>query len=376
MSQTRKYELLRFICFATWCGLLIVGLWPFNFFPRNKVEWLRERNGIHFDWHGQIFSTVPWSVSEGHSGSAEKDSFSIEVWLQPDKVFGWISDILSMYDPARTKNFTIVQSGADLVVRGRFRDHNNRVGFRSVWLDGVFQQGRVRFVTVTSGPLGTALYLEGVRGKLYPYTPAANNLSGMLLLGHSSAGGNAWAGALLGLAIYHRALTPDEVSQHYKAWSEAMAGELAAEKGIVALYPFDERTGDRILNKVDWMPDLVIPKKFYILHRTFLAHSFRLQRSDVEDMAINILGFVPFGFLVSAYLYHAACFPRSKALLLTVIFGAMTSLIIECLQAYLPSRDSSLPDVINNILGTTLGTMAFKVRLVPDELAGRGAASP
>ena len=366
MTQTPKYRLLRLCCFAIWGGMLVVGLWPFNFFPRNKVEWLGNKNGIRFDWDGQVYSADQLTGWEMESGTHQMSSLSIEMWLLPsDKTYRWFSVILAMYDPARRENFTIAQYQHDLELRGRLRDHDNHARFGKMWVDDILQKGRERFVTVTSGPQGTAIYLEAVREKLYPHlTLTADNFSGQLLVGHSPAERNPWAGELLGLAIYNKALTADEVSQHYKAWSKTSLAELATNKGILALYPFDERAGDLIHNHADSGPNLVIPRRFYILHRRILAPSFKLHRSDLGDVAINILGFIPFGLFVSAYLYTAARLPRYRAVLLTVVIGGMTSLTIEFLQAYLPSRDSSLMDVINNVLGTTMGAMLLKPTLL------------
>jgi hypothetical protein len=359
MLQSRRQKLLQLSCLAMWCGLLVAGLWPFNFFPGNKVEWLGGKNGIHFGGDGQIYGSVPWNVSEVRPDSSPSDSFSVEIWLQPDKVCGCLGTIFSTYDPARPENFVLDQSIGDLVVRGHFRDHKDHLGFRSLYLDDVFQKGRSRFVTITSGQQGTTIYLEGVRSRFYPYALEADSLSGRLLAGHSAAGSNAWAGTLLGLAIYNRVLTAEEVSGHYKAWSEASTAELAAEKGIAVLYPFDERTGGLVRNHVAAMPDFVIPGRFYILHRTFLVLPSKFQRSDWDDAAVNILGFVPFGLLISAYFGGIAQLPRWQSLFLTILVGGITSLFIEFIQAYLPTRDSSLLDLINNTLGTTLGAMMF-----------------
>jgi hypothetical protein len=194
---------------------------------------------------------------------------------------------------------------------------------------------------------------------MYPLTPLADNLRGQLLLGHSAAGKSAWAGTIFGLAIYDRALTPDEVSAHYRAWSQTKSGELAAAPGTVGLYPFDERSGNLIHNRAGSMPDLVIPKSFFTLRKRFLPRSFSFKKSDLRDAAVNIAGFMPLGLLVCAYLRGAARRSKPGAVLLTVLLGAATSLLIELLQVYLPSRDSSLPDVINNILGTALGAVVL-----------------
>lgn len=357
--ETQEQKILRLACIAVWLGLLVVGLWPFNFFPRNRVEWLGNRNGIHFGWHGQIYTTTPWKISERQPDSSANGAFSIEIWLGFDKGFGW-GTILSIYDPARPETLRINQSLTDMVLRGSFQDQNRASGFKPVWMNGIFRNRQVRFVTITSGPQGTAVYLEGVGDHLTPYSPVGDNFSGRLLLGHSGWENSAWAGTLLALAIYDRPLTADEVREHYALWSGNSVEELAKAEGIVALYPFNERAGDLVRNQAGSMTDLVIPRRFNILHRRFLADPSKLQRSDISDAAINVLGFIPFGLLVSLYFSQAMRLPRLQAIVSATVIGGMTSLLIEFLQAYLPTRDSSYLDLINNVLGTVLGAIVVE----------------
>lgn len=75
-----------------------------------------------------------------------------------------------------------------------------------------------------------------------------------------------------------------------------------------------------------------------------------------EDLAVNVLGYVPLGFVLVPAL------PRRlsvlAAILLATLLGALLSLSIETAQNFLPSRISSNVDLGCNALGALIGAVA------------------
>jgi hypothetical protein len=152
--------------------------------------------------------------------------------------------------------------------------------------------------------------------------------------------------------------------------------------------------------------DLVIPEYFAPYERVYLGWDpdWMKRSSDWLDVAVNILGFVPFGMLMIFVARAKKCLSvlvpeclseekegggleggllakggREKdvglqdqkkvnrdtivAVVLAVVAGFVVSIAIEYLQAYLPSRDSSLRDLVTNTLGTAMGAVAAALLL-------------
>lgn len=74
------------------------------------------------------------------------------------------------------------------------------------------------------------------------------------------------------------------------------------------------------------------------------------------DLALNMLGFVPFGFVLAPALPRRLA-PLATALLAALLAGAL-SLGLEIIQNYLPSRVPSNVDLGCNTLGALLGAVA------------------
>jgi len=356
IASDMRPNLLCFSCLFLWLGLMLAGLWPFNFRPRNRVNWLPGAQGLHFNQYGQIYGQTPLRLKPAPAIEASSPGFTLELGVSPPANYDTISTILCVCDPAQKRDLTLQQWGTFLMVHGYFHDVTSGGTLASLWMGHIGSIERPAWLTITSGPEGTMVYVDGrPRTSLRDKTVLPESDSGFLLLGHSPSGGAAWSGDIFGLAFYNRPLAPNEVAAHHQIW---LSGKTEQLKSAFALYTFVEGKGSLVHN---WIaspaPDLFIPARFERFRPNILDFPHPMKKSDVQDTIFNILGFIPFGFLLMLYLHHVKGYPTADAVLLSVTAGATTSLIIELAQVLLPTRDSSALDLINNVVGSLAGSL-------------------
>ena len=280
---------------------------------------------------------------------------TIELWVTCWEDGPKISDLVSVYQSPDREPFAIEQSSSDLVIAGVVRNQQGQQIFRHMTIDSSLHAGARRFITIATHGSGTVLYLEGEPQKSYPGLELeSQNLEGTVLLGQTPSGHQDWRGDIHGLAVYPRALNPEEVASDYSAFRQGDLPELQARAPQFAIYLFDEGSGTLIRDRGNLWGDLIIPRRLSALNPTVLAIPTRRDFTDVSDVSLNILGFIPLGGLLTLY-WKVIGSKNAKAVVLPVALGLTVSLAIELLQVYLPSRDSSLLDVVNNTLGTGLG---------------------
>lgn len=71
----------------------------------------------------------------------------------------------------------------------------------------------------------------------------------------------------------------------------------------------------------------------------------------------NILLFLPFGYLITDYVYEQA---KKCNLFITLLLTFLTSLTIETIQMFI-GRSFDIDDIILNIIGGTLGYITYKI---------------
>ncbi len=84
-----------------------------------------------------------------------------------------------------------------------------------------------------------------------------------------------------------------------------------------------------------------------------------LAKLNIKDIIINLLGFIPFGFVLSATLSKLGGMFRKYGIFLAVGVCFAVSLVIEVTQAWIPSRNSDLLDLVFNTSGGWIGAVIY-----------------
>jgi VanZ family protein len=333
------------------------------------VYWLENENAIRFGHYGTILSSGILK-----SASSDELSCSLEIWLEPASAWN-AGTVLAFYRPLDFGQFSLQQSHTDLALQRDIGDPHHQHQLARMFVDEVFRK-RQLFITVTSDGLNTAVYIDGrLATRSLRFGLSTKDLSGKLIIANSPLQSDSWSGQLRGLALYGSELSAAKVAEHYERWTRRGTPWVVDNERAIALYLFDEHDGKVVHNRVKSGIDLDIPERYMVVDQTLLEPSwkeFQTQGSYLKNALINIGGFVPLGFLVCAY-FSLVRRLRHPAIA-TVIVGVLVSFTIEVLQAYLPTRDSGMTDLITNTLGTWVGVVFYKA--TPTWLGRALAARP
>jgi hypothetical protein len=354
INKTTAEGLLRAACVLVLCVILVAGLWPFHA-PRNAVSWLSNRNGLLFGDYGSILSAGEFRPSASQDGPC-----SLEIWLQPAATFD-SNDMVAFSTEKNPVQFAVAQSDDDLFVIQNVVDPQQRLRSSHLAIDHAFRAGKKLLITITSGPGGTSVYLNGMLVKTsQKFALSGKDFAGELVIGNSPVQNNTWGGQLWGLGIFDRELTAAQVSQHYDSWGKGLGVQLVGEERTRALYLFSEGRGIVVHNEVASEPGLRIPDRYFVLHKKVLEpfwKEFQANWTFGEDVIINVVAFIPLGFLFCAYFSSVRALNRPR--LLAITLGVAVSLTIEILQAYLPTRESGTLDIITNTIGAAGGAILY-----------------
>jgi VanZ like family/Concanavalin A-like lectin/glucanases superfamily len=368
MADPRSNALLKILgalSILVLCGIFVAGLWPFHA-PLNDVTWLKTTDGLDFHRHGTLLS----SKTFGPARFRDETFCSLEISLRPRSLDD-SSTILAFFTPDPAIRFSLHQFDTDMALQtlpqtAEAPATGPRIG---VNVRDVFLRRELLLIAISSGAAGTNVYVDGIfRATIPQFRLSAADCSDQLVLGTSPVVNRSWSGQMRELAIYSQELSADQVSRHFKSWTAEKRFDVGKDEHIVALYFFNEHQGRTAHDSSGSEINLAIPERFLIVHEKFLEPPWQEFHNDWgywKNVLINIGGFIPLGLL-----FYALARARGSGLpaLTTIMLGAAVSLTIEVLQAYLPTRDSGMTDIITNTLGTGVGVLLYrwKVGLVMD----------
>ncbi len=333
-------------------GYLIVGLWPFQLSPPNRVAWPADGRGIALGEPSVLYSEKPVDLRNGDGG------VSVELCLQPETRPGWgFTGILSLYDRSLPWNLFIAQRGTDLWLWMPALDRRGRKTHPGMQAKADLRPGIQRCIAVSSGGKGTDLYVDGALARSYPQVRLRpNTLRGYLVLGGVAYGGPNWEGRIYGAALFSRVLAASDIARHCRLWSGDRRSEMKSEAGLSALYFFDEGSGGVVRDYGPAGASLGIGKKYELMSRSVFEAPWKGPYSR-SDIATNVLGFVPFGFLYFLYMRRTDPGRVWRNVVLTLAAATIISSAIEVLQVLLPARSPSYVDIICNIAGAFAGLL-------------------
>src|SRR5262249_46153065 len=247
----------------------------------------------------------------------------------------------------------LLQLNDGLVLGGNTLSQENPARIAWFRLRHTVQVNKPILITMTSGQR-TSIYIDGVLVKTDEFRFLRSNFVGKMVLGTSPSFDQGWVGQVRGLSLFDREIAADEVALRYRSW---MNGQVQAS-GASHFYRFDEHNGQIVKDAVSPGINLKIPPRYTVIDGAFLESPWKGFNNDWgywKDVLVNIGGFIPFGFLFGVY--FSSVNPVQRPLLTTILFGGLVTLFIETTQAWLPTRDSSMTDVLTNILGTAIGAV-------------------
>ncbi len=347
---------------AVFLAILFFGLRPKEFSYSNAVTWISDRAGIHFSKRGIAYTHHFNEKMEDNT--SEPNNFSLEIALKIERPykngFNFIFALHNGKDSgqlllAQWRSWIIFMNGDDYAHKRK----TNRIA-----LDTALLPGGQLFLTMTTGRYGTKLYCDGklVQEKKDLILEWPHGGNWRLLLGNSVYGIHPWEGDVYGLALYRSTLAEEAIARHFARWSDERNFSFAKTEKPLVLFLFDEKEGKWADDHAAGNHPLKIPKNIKILERKILEPpwpDFKYDRNNLEDILLNVIGFVPLGFFLISILNGRGGVSMKHGVLITVILCFGVSLFIEIVQAWIPSRNSSMVDLISNTLGGWIGSMTF-----------------
>jgi hypothetical protein len=344
---------------AVLSAVFFFGLRPNGYDFSNHATRLPDPGGLRFEKYA-IAYTDPFA--EG----LHAREFSIQIVFRPTNFFQDGFNFIAVLHDGDDRRQLLMAQWRSYIVFMNGDDYDHRRKTKRIYVDAAQLPTGPLSLTVTSGENGTRLYCGGALVQedrelrlTLPGDPRTR-----LLLANSAYGMHPWEGEIYRLAIHGVALEGRAIASDLPRSDQGFPLTQGMKERTLLLYCFDEKTGRRVLDHACGSHHLFIPQRMDPPARRILAPEWGILehgRGGVQDIVLNLIGFVPLGFFLSAVLNRSGGRFSRRGVLIAVVLGFSVSLFIEIVQAWIPSRSSSMSDLLLNTLGTWLGALAFRL---------------
>ncbi len=327
---------------ALGCCLVLIALaclWPFNFFQANLIGW-DSSGGLRFTPPSIAYLAGDLSAIQ----RVRKFSLLVHCSSSEEKTSSHLGTILGYSVNAERRNFALEERSGGVIFRVYSRGRR--------WpLEVRFPDDRrsperwivVRYDGKNLGGLINGKRVRDVKAGLLDFS--GWDPSYPMVIGNEGDGKSPWSGDVDTIALLDSAWSFESL-QHPVT--------LIDRSSPLLLLVFEGARESASADRSRLQPlSLTIPDRFNPARRVILEKP-RLSVSDLPDVLINIIGFVPLGFFTTLAFRPAS--PRNRwGLPVAMIAGFVVSTAMELLQAYLPTRSSSMNDVLSNTAGMIPG---------------------
>ncbi len=358
-NPNTRFILLVAFSLAILLITLFFGLSGKGFHFTNNVSWLKNEPGIRFGNYGIAYALI--DNDRIKSTISQTGFFSIETAIKPnDFDLTGFNLILTLHDGRDDNQLILGQYGSYIIVMNG-DDYSNKKKIKRISSDIFSETPKKLLLTITTGDKGTILYINGrlvaSRHDLSLRIPQGDNLR--VTLGNSVYGKSSWRGEVYGLALYGYILDQETIKEHYNSWSEDHIFPFQKNQNPFLFFTLDEGNGQEATDHVTGTQKLKMPEGFHVLKKRLISLSwsdFHANKGFFTDLIINLLGFIPLGFILCALFAESGGIFKKKAVLFSAVSCFLISLFIEIAQAWIPSRSSQGLDLILNTTGALIGT--------------------
>jgi len=341
------------LALLAWVGTIFAaGLHSGQEQRRNEVTWLEEHPGLRFDGHGIAISEALDANALPTSRRTRAFSLVLDLRFLDTPAARGFEHVVTLFGRAEHTQLVVGRWRNSLITtNGNDYDYARRLPRLTADLDD--GTGPWHLVVLSSGELGSALYVDGIRTAVMAERLALpEGPTGLhLIVGNSAYGNMPWHGMIRGFAVVPGAMSAEAAAGLTASGSPRPAIDELGLPDPWLLFAFREGEGTTTWSSGSQPASLGFAAERSLLRPDFFRPG--LARASGEDVVLNLLGFMPLGFLSALFLLQKGS--PLLAVAAALLLGFVLSATVETAQAWLPMRHSSVLDLALNTLGSTLG---------------------